>query len=167
MSKQVETRILPEIAHQIASEGVNTFKIVIVSSGYQAGILANILAKNLRIPKQRITQLGYTASDEQNASLLRKHNSIVIVPESIVIHRPCRFYPRQDANEVVLFQALGEKVQVSRHSCSGQPFYLDEIRTGSKVRMAGGRDAEPKQAIQDRHIENSTQRAKKWWQFWK
>jgi hypothetical protein len=143
MSKQAETRILPELARQIASEGVNTFKIAIVSSGHQAGILTSILAKNLRIPKQRITQLGYTASDEQNASLLRKQNSIVIVPEPIITHRPCHFYPHRDANEVVVFKASGEKVEVSRHSCSGQPFYLDEVLSDSKVRTFGERGDRP------------------------
>lgn len=165
MSRQAETRLLLEIAHQIASEDADTFQIVIVSNAYQAGLLTNILVKNLHFPKQQVTQLGYTASDEQNLSLLQKRNRVVIVPEPIAAHRPCRFYRPHGARQVLLLQLSNEQLQVKRYPCKEEPFNLNDLT--APTQEINESDGPSGKAVPEREAEASPSSQKSWWQFWK
>lgn len=129
MSTEDEDRLLRELGCRVAAEDVSTFKIVLVKDGYQARELVKrelIISKH--IPKQRITHLGYMASDKQNALLLRKRNDIVVVPVGIATNRPCQFYPPLGARQVNIFQVIDNKIHVSRLTCNNAPFCLAGAR---------------------------------------
>jgi hypothetical protein len=119
-----EGRLLVEVAHLVAAEDAKTFKIVVIQTGRDAGTLVDLLIRNFGTAKKSITQLGYVASDEQNASLLRKRNPIVIVPLGILAHRPCVFYPPPGAVKVAIIQGTEEPVKVRHQACSDEPFTL-------------------------------------------
>jgi hypothetical protein len=119
-----ERSSLVEVAHLVAHEEPKTFKIMVVRDGRSAGTLADILVRSLGTPKKSITQLGYTASDEQNASLLRKRNPIVIVPQDILAHRPCMFYPPLGTTQAAIIQGAAEPAQIRHRACSDEPFTI-------------------------------------------
>lgn len=128
MSTEDENRLLRELARHVAAEDISTFKIVLVKDAYQAKNLAKLdLVLSQRIPKERITFLGYMASDAQNAILLAKRNDIVIVPTGIAINRPCEFHPPLGAKQVTIFRVIDNKFQVSRHTWGDTPFSLKAI----------------------------------------
>jgi len=124
MSREDLSRLLTDAARQVALEDKETFKIVIVEHGRAAGILSNLLIRSKNIPKKHITQLGYTASDEQNLAILQKRNPIVIVPVNIYANRPYLFYPPLGSKNVSIIEATGERVRVSHNPCNDEPFQL-------------------------------------------
>ena len=122
-----ERRSLVEVARLVAAEDTKTFKIVVVRTGRDAGTLVDLLIRSLGAAKKSITQLGYVASDEQNASLLRKRNPIVVVPMDILANRPCVFYPPPGTAQVAIIQGTKEPVQVRHQPCSDESFTLQKL----------------------------------------
>lgn len=115
---------LSQAARAVGAEPADVFKIVIVEHVAAAGTLAQLLIRSQKVPKNAITQLGYTASDEQNAAQLRRANAIVIVAKPILVNRPCEFYPPAGAREAAIIDATGGQVQVARRPCGAEPFTL-------------------------------------------
>ena len=125
MSINEETKVLAETARAVAAENPKTFKIVITDHVNAAGVLTNLLVRNKHIPKNRITQLGYTASDEQNTALLMKGNPIVIIAKDILKHRPVTFFPPPGAETVAIIDATNGQLLVSHQTCDEDPFEIE------------------------------------------
>jgi hypothetical protein len=115
---------LVAMARLVAAEDAKTFKIVVTQSSRDAGTLVDLLIRSMGTTKKNITQLGYVASDEQNALLLRKRNPIVIVPVDILTHRPCVFYPPPGTSQVAIIQGTVDPAQVRHQPCSDESFTL-------------------------------------------
>jgi hypothetical protein len=126
MSSAEENRVLAEAARAVASEHADSLKIVIVEHGHAAGIVANLLVRSHGLPKNRVSQLGYVASDEQNLAILRKADPVVVVPKEILVNRPTRFFPPKGAKEAAIIDATGCQVRVSRQPRGEEPFELKQ-----------------------------------------
>jgi hypothetical protein len=118
-------KCLTEAAHRIKEEDTSVFKIAIVANGYLAGILNKLLTRVMGVSKNRITQLGYVATDFQNLTNLARKRDIVIAPFGIAANRPCTFYPPEKVVEVVILIVTGDEVRIRRYQNEGEPFELN------------------------------------------
>ena len=116
---------LTEAARRIKEEDTSVFKIAIVENGYLAGILNKLLTRVMCVSKNRITQLGYAATDFQNLTNLARKRDIVIAPFGIAANRPCTFYPPEKVVEVVVLIVAGDEVRIRRYQNEGEPFELN------------------------------------------
>ncbi|MBI3242350.1 MAG: hypothetical protein HYZ49_08665 [Chloroflexi bacterium] len=119
-----EANIAAQVSRLVVGEDAKTLKIVVVRDGRVAGLVAELLARSQGVPKKNITQLGYTASDQQNDMQLRNRNLIVIIPESIFRNRACTFYPPSGTTLVMLINGLVEPVTVISGECFEVPFEI-------------------------------------------
>lgn len=110
------------LAQQVLSEDKEALKVVVLQSGAQAGTLSNLLIKVHRVPKDRITQLGPTCSDEQIDELLKKAHSIVLVSKDLVNHRRCVFRLPTESNRLIAIQFLDGEVLSFPIICEGPTF---------------------------------------------
>ena len=115
---------MTKLAKIVENEDPKAFIILVVEHGRTAGLLVSLLTRKLGVSKKQITQLGYTASDEQNDSILQKRNRVVIVPEDILIHRPCTFYPPSGTTQVTIIQGSSTPIEVKHRDCTDNPFQL-------------------------------------------
>jgi len=115
---------LSEVARKIKEEDSSAFKIALVEDGYTAGLLNKLLTRGMRVSKNRITELGYMASDLQNLANLAKERDIVIAPFDIVANRLSTFCPPAEVTEIVLLSVTSDNVRVDRYRNEGKPFEL-------------------------------------------
>lgn len=151
MDNENIARLLPDAARQVTGES-NAFRIAVVESGYEAGILFNLLTRAFQVPKTQIIELGMTVSDAQMTSLLSQRKPIIIIPLNILNHRMCRFHAPIGITQLTIFQAMGEELTVTRSTCTDKPFELQWKRS------------EPSLSA-DSSI-NKPNLDKKWWKFW-
>ena len=116
--------LLLQAANQLMMECAGTFKIVVVDHERAGRMLAEMLTRAHAASRQDITLLGFASSDEQNEVALRRGTPIVIIPDEILGHRPCRFHPPADAPEVALIEIVSGDFRVSHMECDGQPFEI-------------------------------------------
>jgi hypothetical protein len=124
-----ERLTLSEMARIFAAEKEgkpSLFVIMIVDNVRISGILAEILIRNQGIPKKNITQLGSTASDEQNAAQLQKRCPVVIIAAPIVRYRPVWFCAPKGTSSVCVIDGTVNPPRVGHLECDEQPFKLTE-----------------------------------------
>jgi hypothetical protein len=126
MSLDEETKVLLEAASAVVAESPKTFKIVITDHVYAGSVLTKLLVRNKQVPKNSISQLGYTASNEQNAALLSKGNPIVIIAKDILKHRPATFFPPPDAETVAIIDATEGRLRVNHQTCVEGHFVIEK-----------------------------------------
>lgn len=119
--------LISDVLGSVSTKDRETFTIIIVEHARDAGILQNLLVRSKGISKKDIAQLGYTASDAQNASLLRKAYPFVIVPHDIIVYRPCTFFPPADAKSFIIIDAAQRTVKVKKQKCTQDPFQLTSV----------------------------------------
>lgn len=107
------------LAQQVLSEDNRALKVVVLESGFQAGVLSNLLIRVHRVPKDWITQLGGTCTDEQIDELLKKARPIVLVPRGLINHRRCVFRLPTGSNRLVTIQFLDGEVFSFPITCEG------------------------------------------------
>lgn len=110
------------LAQQVVSEDKQALKVVVLESGAQAGVLSNLLIKAHRVPKDWITQLGPTCTDEQVDALLKKARPIVLVSKDFINHRRCVFHLPSGSNRLVEIQFLDGEVSSLPITCEGPTF---------------------------------------------
>lgn len=108
-----------KLAQRAVQEGDGALKVIVVDDGSVAATVFKLLTKAQRVPKNQITQLGYSASDERNDQLLAQTRPFVIVPKDIVNNRPCVFRLPEGVRRVAAIQFLdGDVFSLSVH-CDG------------------------------------------------
>ena len=112
MSFDENPKLISEVTGSVSTKDRETFTLIIVEHARDAGILQNLLVRSKGISKKEMAQLGYTASDAQNASLLRKAYPFVIVPHDIIVYRPCTFFPPANAKSLIIIDATQSTVTV-------------------------------------------------------
>lgn len=117
-----EKGALSDLARQVVTENKKTFKIVLTPNQRWTETLVKLLTKVHKISPKTIASPGYTATDEQNDSIMRQRKLIVVVTDDIASNRPLRFYPPVDAKEVALIQVFGGTIDVTRRPCTEDPF---------------------------------------------
>lgn len=103
-------RLLSELAGQAANEDAGALKIIVTENGAAAGMVADLLKKIHRIPKDNIIELGPACNDEQIDRLLAMARPIVLVPKAIVNGRRCIFRLPAGSRRVIALQVLDGEV---------------------------------------------------------
>ena len=117
-----EGKIASALARQAIKEDQNALKVIVADNGHLAGVVFTLLAKVHRIPKDRITQLGYTSSDQQNAQFLEQKKHFVIVPKDIINNRPCVFHLPDGTKHIDAIQYLDDEVFAMPITCESGEF---------------------------------------------
>ena len=122
METQERSKIASALARQAVEEDEHALKVIVADDGNLAGMVSTLLVKVHRVSKDKITQLGYTSSDQQNDQLLKQKRPFVIVPKDIINNRPCIFYLPEGTNRVTSIQFLDGEIFAMPITCEGTEF---------------------------------------------
>jgi hypothetical protein len=115
-------RVESILAQHVLSEDRRALKVVVLESGVQAGVLSNLLIREHRVPKDSITQLGPTCTDEQIDQLLKQARPIVLVSKDLINHRRCTFRLPAGSTRLIALQFLDGEVTSFPITCEQPTF---------------------------------------------
>lgn len=124
MSNQEKIIGLSNIARTIANKDADIFAVVIVDGHRTGNMLAQILERSFSISKKRITKLGPTSSEMQNALNLARQRDIVISHWAIVSSSSPFFSLPSDVSEIMIVKIQGDSATIDYHKHEGGSFRL-------------------------------------------
>ena len=122
MPSDKEVTGLVEVARSIAEKADNTFAIIIVDNHRIANILANLLERSMDISKKRITKLGPTLGELQEAINLARQRDIVIAPRAILLNSKPVFTTGEAISTIMLVSVQGERATIQYQEKEGNQF---------------------------------------------